>query len=178
MTPGAPDSDQHDLERAPSLVSRLAERLRRPSALGTAAGWQVPLAVASLLAAGPLLTMLGAALLATAADRDAARLREQVRPQAEAQARRVAARELLSEVIARPTLGATLESVARVIPADVTLVRAAHDATGGLTLDFAAPDPDRLRQALRRAPELRAVRNIGQRQGDGAMIVSFRVEGR
>jgi hypothetical protein len=177
MNPGSPDSEP--VATPPrSLAGRLLDAVRAPH--GDAPrerSWGLALAVTVLLAAGPVLTIGGAELLTRSARAQAAALREQQAPRAAAEAQRAAARDMLAPVVARPSLGATLEAVARVLPGDVTLTRAERTGSGALELDFAAPDPDRVRQALRRSPELARLRNVGQRQGDGGMIVAFRAEG-
>ncbi|HWK35526.1 MAG TPA: hypothetical protein VNR91_04620, partial [Sphingomonas sp.] len=86
---------------------------------------------------------------------------------------RAAARATLAPLLARPTLGATLEGMARILPAESHLVRAERGADGRLAIDVAAPDPDRLRAVLRRDPVTQGLRDTGQRRGDGAMIVTL-----
>jgi hypothetical protein len=52
-------------------------------------------------------------------------------------------------------------------------VRAERTRAGALEIDIATSDPDKLRMALRRAPEFAQIRNVAQRQDDARMIVTF-----
>ncbi|MEI9851845.1 MAG: hypothetical protein WDN24_14570 [Sphingomonas sp.] len=74
----------------------------------------------------------------------------------------------------RPTIGATLDALARALPPEASLIRAGRDAQGLLTVEVAAPDPDQLRAAIRRDPLLAALRDTGQRQQEATMIVTMR----
>jgi hypothetical protein len=180
MDAGKPDADMH-APPPPSLAARVAAAVdarRRGTGGGpSAAGdWRVAAGVALLLAAAPLLTIAGATLLAER-ERDAAMaLRMQGAPASTARAARAQARAALAPLLARPGAAATLDALARVLPADARLQRVLRADDGILEFDVATPDPDRLRAALRRAPALAGLRDTGQRQGDGALIVAFRVE--
>jgi hypothetical protein len=164
---------------APSLTQRLAAAARtrlphatRPEGRKWPEGSMAAL-VAVLIAAGPLLTIGGAKLLAGRERAAVARLAAEASPRIDAARAAAEARVQLGVVLRRPTLGATIEALARALPADATLVRAERNAQGGIEFDIAAADPDRLRSALRRAPALARLRNTGQRQADGRIIVTF-----
>lgn len=178
MHVGKPDSEP--APPAPSLAQRLAAigRGRRAGAgkQANAAKWpeaSIAALVAALIAAGPLLTIGGATLL-TGRQHDAiARLGAEAAPRIEAARAAAEARGQMDAVLRRRTLAATIETLARALPADATLVRAGRTAQGVLELEIATPDPDRLRSALRRVPAFARLRNTGQRQADTKMIVLF-----
>jgi len=177
MPPDAPDpaADPH-----PSLAQRLAATAKRwPAGVVRGSGatrWSessVAAIVALLIVAGPTLTIAGARLLATQQRAAAARLEAEAAPRIEAGRAASEARRQIDAILRRGTLGATIEGLARALPRDATLVRAARTAQGVLEIDVAAADPDQLRAALRRAPAFARLRNTGQRQADARMIVTF-----
>jgi len=129
------------------------------------------MAVAVLILAGPLLTIGGAQVLADQQRATASRIEAEVAPRIAAAAAAAEARTQMNALLRRRTLGATIETLARALPADATLVRAERNMQGRLALEIATADPDRLRPALRRVPTLARLRNTGQRQADAAMIV-------
>jgi len=162
----------------PSLAQRLLAFARRaPAAIGSGAAYaswpegRVATAVALLLLAGPLLTIGGARVLSERQRDAAARIEGEAEPRIAAAAADRDARTQMTAVLQRRTLGATVEMLARALPADATLIRAERTAQGRLALEIAAADPDRLRAALRRVPALARLRNTGQRQADAQMIV-------
>lgn len=170
MHVGKPDPEPAPLP--PSLAQRLAA-IGRGRLAGTAKWPDGRLAalVAVLMAAGPMLTIGGAALLTGQQRAASARLEAEAAPRIDA-ARAVAeARGQMDAVLRRRTLAATIEALARALPADAALVRAGRNAQGALELEIATPDPDKLRSALRRAPAFARLRNTGQRQADTKMIV-------
>lgn len=161
-----------------SLVQRLLTIARRaPDRGGFApaqAGWpegRVATVVALLIVAGPLLTIGGARILSERHRVATARIEGEVAPRIAATAAAAEARAQMDAVLKRRTLGATIETLARALPADATLARVERKAQGRLALEVATPDPDKLRAALRRVPALAQLRDSGQRQTDGAMIV-------
>lgn len=154
----------------PRATPSLAERLR--AGLGQAGGdRRVGVAVALLLIAAPVLTMGGATWMAARARADRAAVERTAAPRLAVLAARSEARRDLVSVSSRPGPAATLDSLARSLPRDALLASVARDASGKLRVEAIAPDPDRLRAALRRAPALAQLRDAGQRRGDGAMIV-------
>lgn len=175
MHAGKPDPEP--ARPAPSLAERLATvgRGRGPDAApaNRTTRWPGSLAalVAMLIVTGPLLTIGGAKLLEGWQKAAHARLEAEAQPRIEAARAATAAREQMDAVLRRRTLAATIEALARALPADATLVRAERTAQGALELEIAAPDPDRLRAALRRVPALARLRNTGQRQADTRIIV-------
>lgn len=157
---------------SPSLAQRLLAFRRAPA--GGGAGWpegKVAIMVALLLLAGPLLTIGGARLLAERQRAAATRIEAEAAPRIAAAEAAEAARAQLGAVLRRRPLGATIETLARALPADATLVRAERTAQDRLALEINTSDPDRLRAALRRIPALARLRDTGQRQADAAMIV-------
>jgi hypothetical protein len=178
MQIGNPDPEP--TASAPSLAQRLAAlaRARVDDARSPrdAARWpkgSVAALVAALIAAGPLLTIGGAKLLAGQQRSAAAALESDASPRIEAARAAEAARNQMAAVLRRPALGATIEALARALPSDATLLRAERNPAGALELEIATPDPDRLRAALRRAPAFARLRNTGQRRADAKMIVLF-----
>lgn len=150
-----------------SLVARIGA-LR-----GVAIGRRAAIVVAVLLTLAPLATLLGAKLMTAGIRNDMALL-------AQAQGARIAAaeaqqaqRRVLAKLLDRPTLGTTLEGLARALPRDTLLVRAGRDDDGRLRIEASAADPDRLRAALRRDPATARLRDAGQRRGDAALVVAM-----
>ena len=166
MKAGEPDRDP--LPEGGTLATRLAAMLRAPSA-----AWEGAAAVAVMLALGPILTIAGAKLLVRHERTAIARLQNDLAPRIAAEQAADTARQEIAAAIGRPALGTTLEALARALPADATLARAERTAQGALDIEVTATDPDKLRAAIRRAPELTGLRDSGQRQGDGTMLVSL-----
>ncbi len=184
MDAGKPDTIENE-PRGRSLAGGLRAAARgwlerRPASPGVplGGGRRVAVAVALLIAAGPLVTLLGADLLAGRARSDAARLSAGLAPRMAAEHGAEQARVQMGAAIARPMLGSTLEAVARALPANAAVVRAERMRDGALELEIATPDPDQLRPALRSLPRIGTFRNTGQRRGDTGMVASFRAEAR
>jgi hypothetical protein len=136
--------------------------------------WQVAAGAGALIALGPVLTIAGADLLAGSARGEARKLEARAAPRAARDAQAAQDRDALATLLRRPTLGATLDALARALPADTNLIRAERTPQGLLEADVSTTDPDALREAIRREPMLAGLRDTGQRQGDAAMIVSLR----
>jgi hypothetical protein len=159
------------VDKPPQLS--LVQRLLAGSA-SEPARWpegRVAIAVALLIVAGPLLTIGGARILSERHRAATARIEAEVAPRIASTAAAAEARAQMGAVLKRRTLGATIETLARALPADATLARVERNAQGRLALEVATPDPDKLRAALRRVPALARLRDTGQRQADAAMIV-------
>lgn len=174
MTEGLPEPEDASPPPPPSLAERVARAGRARIAAAPAGDWRVGLGVALLLAAGPLLTIGGAAVLRADARAEARRLDATAAPRAAAARASAEARAALAPVLARPSIGQTLEALARALPEEARLARAERTAQGALEVDIAAPDPDAVRAALRRDPALAGLRDVTQRRGEGAMIATFR----
>ncbi|MES2445510.1 MAG: hypothetical protein V4574_22005 [Pseudomonadota bacterium] len=162
-----------------SLVERLtasARRLlaQRPAMPAGRRDWWIAGAVAVLIAAGPVATIVGAKLLAANAQAEVQRLREQAAPRVAAERATVGERAELVALLRRPGAGATLEALARALPPEASLARVERGPAGLLAVDITAPDPDRLRAALRREPVLARLRDAGQQRGELVMTVSLR----
>jgi hypothetical protein len=146
----------------------------RPGARAGRRAWWVAGALAALIAAGPVLTIVAGKLATGSARGEAARLREQAAPRAAAVQALARDRAALVAMLKQPGLGAVMEALARALPAEAVLIRAERGAQGLLEVDIASPDPDRLRAAIRAEPALARLRNVGQQQGDLLMTVSFK----
>lgn len=136
--------------------------------------WRVAVAVAVLLVLGPLATIVGANILASRARTEAAQLDATASPRVAARAAAERDRSELATLLRRPTVGATIEAIAQVLPPEAALLGAARNRDGLLEIEVRTPDPDKLRAALRRQPSLAGLRDAGQRQSDASMIVTFR----
>jgi len=171
MDAGKPDTDTLT-PQADSLSHRLTAALaglRLP-----AGGWSAAAAFGALLAAGPLLTLAGANMLAQHEKRATLRLQAQIAPRLQAEAAAREARTALANAAGRAAPGVVLETLAGTLPPEAKLTRIERTADGGLELDVTGGDPDGLRAAIRRAPEFAGMRNTSQRRTDSAMIVSMR----
>ena len=173
MKAGEPDREP---EAAPgnTLAGRLAAMLRS----GGHAPRELAAAVAVLIALGPLMTIAGAKLLARHERSESTRLQGELAPRLAAEQAARTARAEIAATVQRPAMGTTLEALARALPADASLSRVERTAQGALEVDVTTADPDKLRAAIRRAPELSGLRDSGQRQGDGTMLVSLREDAR
>ncbi|MHA6720814.1 hypothetical protein ACX40Y_15370 [Sphingomonas sp. RS6] len=184
MQAGAPDPEPGPTEPDHSLVGRLAAAVRRRRAPPGPAGGRATgeggrrigrvLALAGLIAAGPLAVGAGARLLHMAVNRDIEATQAALAPKLAEAHDRAVVRDALQATLVGPGPAETLDRIAAVLPADASLLRAERLADGALELDIASADPDALRTALHRAPWLARLHDIGQRQGDGVMIVSLR----
>ena len=170
MQAGEPDRDP---ATAPSTLAARLGGLFRTSDARTAQ-WEAAATVAILLALVPLATIAGAKLLTRHENTQIAQLRSDLAPRLAAEQAARTARNEIGPAIARPPLGTALEALSRALPADASLSRAERTAQGALEFDVTTTDPDKLRAAIRRVPELAGLRDSGQRQSDGAMIVSLR----
>lgn len=130
------------------------------------------LAIAIL--ATPMLTLAGATLTTAQVRRETQALTERAAPAVAARVARDRARATLAGAWNGPTLGATLEAIARALPDDAALFRVERD-TGPLNIDILAPDPDRTLSALRRDPVLGGLRAVAQSraEGDGRMRITL-----
>jgi len=153
---------------------------RRPASRGAATpsptGRRTAAIVALLIAAGPLVTLLGAEMLAARARSEAAALNARLAPRAATERAAEQARTEMRAAATGPMLSAALEAIARALPANATVLRAERTREGAVELEVSTPDPDQLRPALRSLPGIGMFRNTGQRQGETGMIASFRAE--
>jgi Tfp pilus assembly protein PilN len=135
-------------------------------------------AFGALIAAGPLLTLVGANMLAARERSASAALQNQLAPRLQAEDAARTARTALANAAGRASAGEVLETLAGVLPPEAALARLERTADGGLELDVTGGDPDGLRAAVRRAPEFAGMRNTSQRRTDATMIVSMREDAR
>lgn len=156
-------------------MERARTRRARTPATVTPADWRTAFALAGLILSAPLLTIAGAKLLTGAVEREGAALSAQLAPRIAAQREAEAAHQRLADALRGPGPSGTIEALAQTLPAEATIARLARQPDGAIDIEVAAPDPDRLRSALRRAPEFAKVRDAGQRAGDGEMISRFRI---
>jgi hypothetical protein len=174
------DAGKPDPQTPPPLADSLSRQLS--SALGGVrlpqGGWGMAAALGALIAAGPLLTLAGANLLAAREKRASVALQDQLAPRLAAEETARAARAALANAAGRASAGEVLEVLAGVLPAEAALARIERTADGGLELDVTGGDPDGLRAAIRRAPEFAGMRNTSQRRTDATMIVSMREDAR
>lgn len=164
-----------------SLTDRLARRAARAARARPV--WVVPdirlaLALAGVVALGPLLTIVGADALRAGVDADNRALESQLRTRTAPQAARGAAAASLRDAVRQPALAATLDRLARALPDDARLVSAAREPDGRIQVEISVSDPDLLRGALRRDPLLAAMRERGQRRTqDARVVVTLRTRG-
>ncbi|MGV3457586.1 hypothetical protein [Sphingomonas sp.] len=157
-----------------SLTDRLIRRTARAAQARPSLAMpdiRVALALAGLVALGPLLTIVGASLLRAGVAAETRGIEQQVRARHAPQAAREAAAAVLRDAVRQPALVATLERLARALPDDARLVSAAREPNGQLQVEISASDPDLLRGALRRDPLLVALRESGQRRTPDARVV-------
>lgn len=159
----------------PSLVDRLRTALARPRVEPTSAGagWRAGVTLALLLAVGPLATLAGARMLEDRALAEARALAATAAPRLAGEKAQAAARGILSPLLSAPVAAATLDGLARALPADAALMRAERTSDGRLAIDAVAPDPDRLRAALRRDPLTVPLRDRRQRQSEAGLVVTL-----
>ncbi|MGN7999416.1 hypothetical protein [Sphingomonas sp. 22176] len=177
------DAANRDASPPPSLAARLSGWLRARRRPTSRDGQDVPtgpgrravmLAIAGLIAAGPLATLIGATVLARAAEHETRRLEAARAPRDVTEQRRAAAHAMLAAALMRAGPAALLDGVATALPADAALVRAEQRDDGLLELEIATSDPDALRSALRRVPALAALRDVRQQEGEGRTLVLLR----
>lgn len=176
----------------PSLVGQIVAAARRSRGLAPTAGVdatfpaksppraeqrtpidRVGAAVALMLIAAPLAVWIDAAWLTQRARTATETLSRQAAPIAAARADATRARQQLGTAWTQPTTGTTIEAIARALPADAALLRVERRTTGLLSIEVAAPDPDRVSAALRRDPALAGLRAVSQTPGDGGMRVTL-----
>lgn len=136
--------------------------------------WIVAGGLAALIAAGPVLTIAAGSVMASGVRGEVRRLEEQAAPRAAAAKAASEDRAALVAMLKRPGLGVTAEALARALPVDAVLVRMERGRDGLLEVDISAPDPDKLRAAIRAEPALAGLRDAGQQRGDLMMTVSFK----
>lgn len=171
--------DTPDREIGDSLAERMARRLtarepRMPRPEGAKVDWRRAGGLAALIALGPLLTIVGAAVIERGARTEAAHLTAQATPRLQAEARAQAARAALREAARYPGVAILLNQVAAAIPADARVARMGKAADGAMEIEITAPDPDLLRAALRRDPALAGFRETGQRRAGAMIAVTLR----
>lgn len=160
--------------RAPtdSLTDRLIRRTAR-AARGrpNLSDIRLALALAGLVALGPLVTIVWAKGLRDGIEAENRVLAAQLQTRMAPQVARDAAAAELRDAVRQPALVATLERLARTLPDDARLVSAERDASGALKVEISTSDPDLLRGALRRDPLFAGLREVGQRRTPDARVV-------
>jgi len=167
------------MDKQDSLADRMAQRLaagapRAPRLPDGPVDWRLALALAALIALGPLATITGAALIERSARVEAAQLTAQTALRLKAEAGAQAARTALREAVRHPGAAILLNHVAAAIPADARVARMRKAADGAMEIEITAPDPDLLRAAMRRDPALAAFRETGQRRAGAMIAVTMR----
>lgn len=157
-----------------SLTDRLARRAARAARTWpelAVPDMRLALALAGLVALGPLLTIMGAQLLHGSVEADNRSLANQLRARDAPQAKQAAAAAELRNATRQAPFAATLDRIARALPDDARLVSAARGADGRMLIEISASDPDLLRGALRRNVLLASLRESGQRRTQDARVV-------
>lgn len=167
------------MDKQDSLADRMVQRLaagapRAPRMSGGPVDRRLALALAALIALGPLATITGAALIERRARAEAAQLTAQAAPRLKAEAGAQTARAALREAVRQPGVAILLNHVAAAIPADARVARMRKAADGTMEIEITAPDPDLLRAAMRRDPALAAFRETGQRRAGAMIAVTMR----
>lgn len=95
------------MDKQDSLADRMAQRLaagppRVPRLPGAPVDWRLALALAAVIALGPLATITGAAIIERSARAEAERLTAQAAPRLKAEASARAARAVLREAVRQP----------------------------------------------------------------------------
>ncbi|MAX01124.1 MAG: hypothetical protein CMN72_16105 [Sphingomonas sp.] len=174
----------HDSSLSAQIVARLSGAIRNrmiPAAQDRTIAvlprgrrqWAIGSAIVLMIAGIPLTTAVFANVERHAADRNYSELTKRARPLLRSFAADGKARAMLARAMHRPGPAATIDRLAAVLPEEAMLVSVARGADGALTLVLATNDPDRLRGALRRDPGFAKLRDRGQRQGDGVMLVTL-----
>lgn len=167
-------------EEQQSLIDRMAARLSPASAKPVvvrprpAIDLRFGIALAASIALGPLSTIVAATLLAQDAWRDAARLQAVAAPRTAAVEADRAARTLLADAVAQPGVSTWIDRAAQALPDDARVSRIARKAGGTYELDVVAPDPDLVRQVLRRTPAFAGFREIGQQRAGAMILIRYR----
>src|SRR6218665_2412577 len=130
------DAGKPDPEAQPPLPDSLSHRLsaglrgvRLPEG-----GWGMAAALGALIAAGPLLTLTGANLLAVHEKHASVALQNKLAPRLAAEDAARAARTVLANAAGRASPGEVLEILAGVLPAEASLTRIERTQDGGLEL--------------------------------------------
>lgn len=159
-------------------VARRAARAGRSRPTLAVPDIRLALALAGVLALGPLLTIVGAHALRAGVEADNRALESKLRTDTAPQAARDAAAASLRDAVRQPALAATLDRLARALPDDARLVSAGRDPDGRIQAEISVSDPDLLRGALRRDPLLATMRERGQRRTqDARVVVTLRTRG-
>ena len=167
------------MEMQDSLADRMAQRFaawtpRAPRPAGDRVNWRLAVALAALIALGPLATIVGAGLIERAARAEAVRLSAQAAPRIKAETQAREARAALRSAVRDAGVAVWLDRLAAAIPADARLARMGKAADGAIEIEITAPDPDLLRTALRRDPALTGFRETGQRRAGAMIAVTLR----
>lgn len=171
-------SDPYPLPASPppSLFDRLGEvRGRRRVSTRAPASRADRIKAGSLFAlliAGPLASIVINHSIAAQSQGEIAQAQARQTPVETAAARVRMGRDVLAAAFARPAPVAVLTRLAQLLPGDARVARIGQ-REGALQAEIATSDPDRLRAALRRDPVLKGLRETGQRQGDGVIVVAF-----
>ncbi|GAA0735038.1 hypothetical protein [Sphingomonas japonica] len=159
----------------PSLFDRLGQLRRdrpRVSAPAARGDWIKAALLFAVLVAGPLASIAINRITIARAQDGAAEARARRTPAEIATARIRMGRAVLAAAFERPAPVVVLSRLAAVLPVDSRIARVGQ-RQGALYAEIATSDPDRLRAALRRDVLLGVLRETGQRQGDGVIVVAL-----
>lgn len=166
-------------EQRASLIDRAVRRLSAadpapPAPPRPAIDWRFASALGGLIALGPLLTIVGAGMLERDARAAAARLLARAAPRIQAAAADRAARDMLRAAADEAPMAVWLDRAAAALPMEARLVRMGRAADGRQAFDVLAPDPDPVRNAIRRDPAFAGFREHGQRRAGAMILISYR----
>lgn len=165
-------------EQQASLIDRAVQRLSsagqtRARRAVPAIDWRFAMALAALIALGPLLTIVAAGVLERSVRAETAQLARQAASKVDAAAADRAARDLLRSAVREVPVAVWLDRAAVALPGDARLSRMVRRADGGMTFDVTAPDPDLVRAALRRDPRFAGFRETAQRRAGAMILVTY-----
>jgi hypothetical protein len=139
--------------------------------------WRLAMAIAALIAFGPLLTIVGGTLLEHEAKADTARIEARMEARTADIVADRKARSALRSAVREAPLAVWFDRLAVALPPEARLARMERRADGTIEAEILTPDPDLLRGALRRHPALAGFREAAQRRADGMILVTVRRAG-
>lgn len=136
------------------------------------------LAIAALIALGPLATIVGSGVIERTVRAETRALGVAAAPRLRAEQADRAARTRLRRAVRAVPVAIWLDRAARILPGDARVSRVARLPDGTIELDVTAPDPDSLRAAIRRDPAMAGFREVVQRRAGAMILVRWRAQAR
>lgn len=161
------------MARVPSVRRDASRRWRLAAIDGRFA-----LAIAALIALGPLATIVAAGVVERSVRAETRALGAAAAPRLRAGQADRAARARLRRAVTAPPVAIWLDRAARALPGDARVSRVARLPDGTIELDVTAPDPDSLRAAIRRDPAMAGFREVAQRRAGAMILVRWRAQAR